>query len=52
MNTATLKASKALTACFSFKGNDFCCCGDRRHVKKVTRRARRALDKAIVREAV
>jgi hypothetical protein len=45
------KALKSENACFSFKGHDFCCCGDRRFVKKVTRRASRRLNKALSREA-
>lgn len=49
-NTAVKKALKNVTACFSVKGHDFCCCGDRRHVKKTTNRARRNLDKALCRE--
>lgn len=44
------KALKGLNNCFSFKGHDFCCCGDRKHVKKTTNRARRALDKALSQE--
>jgi len=46
------KALKNVTACFSYKGHDFCCCADRRHVKRTTSRARRALDKALCREGV
>lgn len=44
---AIRKALRSHEACFSVKGHDFCCCGNRRHVKKVTNRARRALDKAL-----
>lgn len=48
---AVNRALKNVTACFSFKGHDFCCCANRCLVKRVTNRARRALDKALVREA-
>ena len=49
MTTKNLRrAQKSFVACFSYKGKDFCCCGDRRHVKKVTNRARRAYDKAVI----
>ncbi len=47
---AVNKALKNVTACFSYKGHDFCCCENRTHVKRVTNRARRALDKALARE--
>lgn len=47
---ATRQALKNLQACFSVKGHDFCCCGDRRRVKKITNKARRSLDKALSRE--
>jgi hypothetical protein len=50
--TAVRKARRALRACFSFKGHDFADEGDRSHVKKTTNRARRNLDKALVRETV
>ena len=49
-NTAVNKALKNVTACFSFKGHDFCCVGDRRYVKKFTNRANRRLNKALARE--
>ena len=47
---ATRRAAKNHLACYSWKGNDFDRIG--RYEKKVTNRARRALDKAIIREAV
>jgi hypothetical protein len=47
MTTNLRKALKSKLACHSFKGHDFCCCGDTRYVKKVTRRAARRLDKAL-----
>jgi hypothetical protein len=46
------KALKNVTACFSFKGHDFCCVEDRNYVKKTTHRAQRRLNKAIIAEAV
>lgn len=46
----TNRRLRSLKACYSFKGNDFCCESDRRHVKKVTNRARRAVDKMAVQE--
>jgi len=49
-STAVRKALRAHRACFSFRGHDFCCCEDRRYVKKTTNRARRSLDKALTRE--
>jgi len=48
--TNVRKAQAALHACFTFKGHDFCCCGDRRYVKKVTKRAARRLGKALAQE--
>lgn len=50
MNKNVNRALKSVINCFSVKGHDFCCCGDRNHVKRVTNRARRAVDKALVRE--
>ena len=50
MNKQTNKAAKNLWACFSFKGNDFCCCGNRRYVKRFTSRARRRNDRAVTRD--
>lgn len=50
MSKAINQALKNVTACFSCKGHDFCCQPDKNYVKKVTSRARRALDKALVRE--
>jgi hypothetical protein len=49
-HTQVRKALKSHTACFSIKGHDFCCCGNRRYVKRVTRRANRALSKALIHE--
>jgi len=47
---AVRQGLKKLTMCFSFKGEDFCCCGDRRYVKRFTSRARRRLDRAVERD--
>jgi hypothetical protein len=44
----TRRARKNLLACYSFRGHDFEVIG--RWAKKVTNRARRALDKAVCRE--
>lgn len=43
------RAAKKLQDCFSFKGEDFCCCGDRKYVKRFTSRARRRHSRAVVR---
>jgi hypothetical protein len=51
-NTAVRRALRSHHACFTIKGHDFCCCGNRRYVKKVTNRARRNLSKALVHEEV
>lgn len=48
-NTSVRKALRSHLACHSFRGHDFAEVADRRYVKKVTNRARRALDKALVR---
>jgi hypothetical protein len=52
---AVNRALKSETACYSFKGNDFRECESgtkgRRLSKKITNRSRRAVDKALVREA-
>ena len=45
------KALKNHLACYSFRGHDFCCEGNRKVVRKVTRRSRRILDKALCRTA-
>ena len=43
------RTEKKLQDCFSFKGEDFCCEANRPYVKDFTKRARRRLNKAIVR---
>lgn len=48
MNAAERRAEKKLQDCFSFKGEDFCCNGNRSYVKRFTARVRRRLDKATV----
>lgn len=49
----TRRAEKSLKACYSFRGHDFFEPGmgdrKRRDAKRITRRARRRLDRAIVR---
>ncbi len=55
MNTATAirHAQGRHLACFSFRGHDFdVAMKNRRHIKKVTNRARRALDKALTNQEV
>lgn len=49
MNPSIRRTGKKLQDCRSFKGEDFCCVGNRRYVKRFTSRARRRFDRAITR---
>jgi len=48
-NVSVRRTQKKLQDCFSYKGEDFCCCSNRKHVKTFTARARRRYDREIVR---
>ena len=54
MSPSTRRTSKKLLDCYSWRGEDFDLLvpgGHKAHAKRMTRRARRRFDKAVVREA-